>query len=78
VTTCAVNYDGLTAIAGSNDGRLRLWDIESQEKITCFRAHRLRINKCAVMPDGSTLVSASEDKKLGLWNIKSGKSVGTL
>ena len=47
----AVTADGQRALSGSDDGTVKLWDLESGQKILTLEGHR-RVNAVAMTADG--------------------------
>jgi len=61
IFTCDVMCNGLGIIAGTGDGALNLWDIESQKLKMCFEGRDGPTYCCADLQDRSILVSSSGD-----------------
>lgn len=73
VLSLSVAPDGLTAITGHRDGRIRRWDLVGDREIPIDDAagaggHRARIQAAAVAPDGTRAATADEDGVVVLWN----------
>lgn len=58
-------------VAGSDNGRIQIWSMTSQELKFCFefQAHSDQIQALAVLP--GKLVSGSDDTKIRIWRISS-------
>ena len=54
---------------------LRLWDLESGQRIRTLEGHTEWVIAVAVTPDGRRAVSGSADRTLRLWNLGSGKKI---
>ncbi len=72
---------GLVA-AGSVDGSIRLWDIDSRRRLTNFRTalhqrtgHGALVTSLAFSPDGAFLASGHVDGNLHLWSLDTGVEV---
>ena len=78
VSALAMTPDGLRAVLGSPDGTLRLWDLESGQRLRTLEGHTREVSAVAVTPDGRRAVSASEDQTLRLWDLGSGQTLRTL
>ncbi len=76
VTAVAV-VDGRRAVSGSNDGTLRVWDLESGETLRTLEGHAAGVTVVAVV-DGRRAVSGSNDGTLRVWDLKSGETLRTL
>ena len=73
----AVTPDGKTAISGSGDGTLKVWDLETGECRSTLTGHTHIVRCVAVTPDGETVVSGSEDYTLKVWDLKTSKCRAT-
>jgi serine/threonine protein kinase len=65
--------DAPCAVAGGDDGALRLLDLTTGAGVRWFVGHNQRITGLAVSPDGHWVVSASEDHALRLWDVRTGE-----
>jgi WD40 repeat protein len=78
VCSVAIAPDGRTALSGSFDKTLKLWDLSSGHEIRTFQGHTDRVASVAVAPDGSTFaLSGSSDQTLKLWDLSSGNEIRT-
>src|SRR5438132_14128246 len=84
VRAVAVTPDGRRAVSASEDGTLRVWDLESAQnaghwglELRALEGHE-QVNSVAVTPDGRRAVSASEDHTLRVWALESGQVLRTL
>ena len=75
VTSVAFSPDSHSAVSGSADRTVILWDIESGNKVYQFEKHTDSVNSVAISPDGRTILSGSSDKTLILWDTKSGHEI---
>ncbi|ACK68582.1 WD-40 repeat protein [Gloeothece citriformis PCC 7424] len=64
--------------SGSNDGTIKLWNLESGQEIRTLQGHDYSVRSVSISPDGKTLASWSWDKTIKLWNLKTGKEIRTL
>src|SRR5215475_8313842 len=62
IDSVAVAPDGKTALSGSWDNTLRLWDLASGREIKVFVSHSAPVTSVAFSPDGKTALSGSRDK----------------
>ena len=69
--------DGRTALSGSADETLKLWDLATGEEIRTFSGHKRSVNSVAFSPDGRKALSGSADKTLKLWYVASGDEFST-
>ena len=61
--------DGRTALSGSADGTIRVWDVASGESFHTFQGHQNWVRSGVFSPDGRMLLSGSWDRTLRLWPI---------
>src|SRR5271166_4091467 len=78
VNAVAVTPDGRYVVSGSDDGKLRVWDLATGETKTTLQGHTSWVTAMAVTPDGRQVVSGSEDKTLRVWDLTTGESKTTL
>jgi WD40 repeat protein len=76
VSSLAVLADGRSVLAGSYDGALRLWDIDSGTELRRFVGHQDAVIAVARVADGRWALSSSRDKTLRLWEISTGAELG--
>jgi tRNA A-37 threonylcarbamoyl transferase component Bud32 len=72
---------GLVA-AGGVDGSVRLWDVDSRQKIASFRTdlhqragHEALVTSLAFSPDEAFLASGHVDGNIHLWSLDTGREV---
>ncbi len=75
-----VNFspDGKTLVSGSQDGTIKLWNVETGEEIRTLQGHDDYVRSVNFSPDGKTLVSGSGDNTIKLWNVETGEEIRTL
>lgn len=69
--------DGSLAVLGSQDGRLRLWDMDTGQILRTFGGGS-PVRALAVTSDARRAVSASNNEFLGVWDLDSGEMIGVL
>jgi len=77
VTSAAIAPDGRTAVSGSANNILKVWDLASGKELRSFSGHTAGVSSVAIAPDGRTALSGSFDKTLKLWDLQSGKVLFT-
>ena len=75
VNTVAFSPDGQTALSGSGDATLILWDVATGEALRRFEGHTGGVNGVAFSPDGQTALSGSDDTTLILWSVTTGEAI---
>jgi WD40 repeat protein len=67
--------DGQRAVSASDDGTLKVWELESGRELHTLAGHADGDFAVAVTADGRRAVSVSEDHTLKMWDIESGASI---
>jgi WD40 repeat protein/nucleoside phosphorylase len=75
---CTVTLDGRRVVSASEDGTLKVWDLETGEELATLEGHGAMVIGCAVTPDGRRVVSASWDNTLKVWDLETGRELATL
>jgi WD40 repeat protein/tRNA A-37 threonylcarbamoyl transferase component Bud32/energy-coupling factor transporter ATP-binding protein EcfA2 len=73
VRSVVLSPDGRTALSGSADHSLILWDVETGEVLRRFEGHSDVVQSVTFSPDGRTALSGSADHSLILWDLKTGE-----
>ncbi|TEB18327.1 hypothetical protein FA13DRAFT_1803821 [Coprinellus micaceus] len=77
VECLAISPNGNTAAAGSEDGIIQLWDVQSGQPVgKPMGGHMNMVTSVCFSPDGSKIASGSEDMSVRLWDMESGQAVG--
>lgn len=63
-------------VTGSDDTKVKVWDVRMQKCVITFTQHTQRINAVALSPDSKWVASGSDDGSLKIWDIASGKIEG--
>jgi WD40 repeat protein len=78
VNSVAISNDNHTALSGSLDNTLKLWDINTGQEIRTFRGGKSWILSIAISKDGRTALSGGMfDDALKLWDIETGQEIRT-
>lgn len=73
VLNMAFSPDGKTLASASEDGTIKLWDVQGKRDKATFRGHTGPVRALAYSPDGRFLVSGSADYTARIWDINSGQ-----
>jgi WD40 repeat protein/transcriptional regulator with XRE-family HTH domain len=69
---------GELVISGGSDGRLRWWNLQSEECVRVRAAHQGTVQALKVSLDGRRLASCGNDGAIRLWDLNSGEPLQTL
>lgn len=78
VTTFAVSPDGRTAVSGSWDEPLRVWDLASGACLRSLEGEAGSVTSLVISPDGKKLIAGCEDASLRVWELESGRVLDIL
>src|SRR5262249_28824661 len=79
VSSVAFSPDGKTLASASQDGTIKLWDVQAGKERTTLKERKEVISSVAFSPDGKTLASSgSDDGTIKLWDVQTGKVQATL
>jgi WD40 repeat protein len=88
MSAVAITPDGRRAVSASGDATLRIWDLESGQRISTLKGHTDSVSAVAVTPDGRRALSASgkempwlssyPDTTPRIWDLETGNSLRTL
>jgi small GTP-binding protein len=70
--------DGKSALSGSADKTVRLWDVETGGCLRVLEGHSDSVLGVAWGPDGHRAVSASADKTVRIWDLETGSGTRVL
>ena len=71
-TSVAISPDGRSALSGSRDGTVRLWDLVTGDETRCLRGHTDQVLSVSFSPDGHSALSGSRDGTVRLWDLAAG------
>ena len=75
VLAVAFSPDGRSALSGSGDRTLKLWDVATGRELSTLAGHTAAVTSVAFSPDGGSVLSGSADESLKLWDVATGKEI---
>jgi hypothetical protein len=78
VLSVSVSGDDRTAVSGSVDGTIRVWDLSGGRCTAVLEGHTGWVCCVAVAADGLTAVSGSEDTTVRVWDLCGGRCTAVL
>jgi small GTP-binding protein len=78
VLSVAVGPDEAHALTGSQQGNLRLWDIQTGKCVFILNGHSSSVGSVKIAPDGRHAASGSQDNTVKIWDLEAGICLGTL
>ncbi len=72
VNAVTVLPDGQQAISASDDGTLKLWNLNTGEAVRTLVGHTKPVLAVTVLPDAQQAISASDDATMKLWDLNTG------
>jgi WD40 repeat protein len=78
VTSVAVTGDGRSAVSGSLDQTVRVWDLDGGRCPAVLEGHKGWVTGVAVTGDGRTAVSGSLDQTVRVWDLALGRCSAVL
>ena len=70
--------DSKTLISGSNDGTIRVWDVNKKQIKITHSGNGRRVYSVTFNPKDRTLVSYGSDNTIGIWDIATGDLLQTV
>src|SRR5271157_5523184 len=72
VNSVAMSVDGRTALSGSDDWTVRVWDLTTGRCSAVLEGHTGNVGSVAMSGDGRTALSGSWDKTVRVWDLTTG------
>lgn len=73
VRSVAVTPDGRCAVSGSEDGTVRVWNLDTAE-CRVLKGHQRAVRAVVVTPDGRCVVSGDYGGWMRVWDLETGQS----
>lgn len=67
--------DGKLVVAGSEDGVVRVFDVNSRIILRMFKGHKEAVKSTFFLPNNTQVVSCSDDKSVRVWDMPTQKQV---
>ena len=74
VESVAIGRHGHTAVSGSMDRTIRVWDLTHKSCERTLRGHTGGVLGVAITPNEERVISGSQDTTVRLWNLQTGES----
>ena len=78
VKSVVFNPDCTMLASGSNDKKVKVWDVKTGIEIRTLIGHKDCVYSVAFSPNGKKIASGSKDKEVKVWNVKTGIEIRTL
>ncbi len=78
VLEIAISSDARLVAAATMNGKILLWDINSQQQLPALEGHAERVWDLAFSTDGTTLFSIAADKTLREWDLRTARVQRTI
>ncbi len=78
VQCVAFSPDGSKLATASQDGTVKVWDVETGRELVHYAGHTDSVRGVAFSPNGKHIASGGADKEVHIWDATTGKDVKTL
>ena len=75
VWSIVLSPNGKTVASGSDDGKVRLWDVETKKVVAKWTEHTAYVMSLCWSVEGEQVVSGSGDGMIIVWDVESGGTV---
>ncbi len=77
-SAATIAEDGVTALAGTTNGRIELWDLAKRQILGTLDGQRGCITALGLVPGSRRAISASNDKTIRLWDLDTRRELSRL
>ena len=78
VMSFAFNTNSNLLVAGTGDGKVKLWDAKTGALLSTIEGDGYRTYAVAFSPDGNIFAAGSQDGTIKIWETKTGKLLRTI
>ncbi|KAG2038629.1 WD40-repeat-containing domain protein [Suillus americanus] len=78
VRSMELSPNGKTVASGCDDGKVRLWNVETREVVAKWTGHTDLVGALCWSADGSRVASGSWDGTARVWDVKNGETILTI
>jgi WD40 repeat protein len=75
ITSMVLSRDGRTALSGSTDRTVKLWDTDTGGLLRTFKGHASEVSSVVMFPDDRAVISGSRDGTIRLWSLSDGREL---
>ncbi len=65
-----ISLDGKKIISGSDDKKIRVWNVETYDNQGILEGHDDLITSVCISSDGKKIISGSRDNTIIVWNLE--------
>ena len=70
VNSIAIDPQGFVLVSGSDDKKIRLWNLQTGQLLHKFLGHTAKVYGIAISADGRKIISAGDDRTILVWNLQ--------
>jgi WD40 repeat protein len=74
VRSVTFNHEGTLVASGSEDKKIKIWDVRSGRCLKTFHGHTNNVWNVSFNHEGTLVASCSDDQTVRIWDIRSGQS----
>ncbi|MCL2931159.1 MAG: serine/threonine protein kinase [Trichodesmium sp. MAG_R03] len=70
VNSIAIDPQGFVLVSGSDDKKIRLWNLQTGQLLHKLLGHSAKVCGIAISADGRRIISAGDDRTILVWNLQ--------